>query len=313
MSSADRGNRAWSRSLFPISFLLLGALFVTPTLSEAALTKSQQRCVKVQNTDLRKVTAQIGKRISICVKKIGSGTDARTLSGCVTDDDQGRIARATSKTMADDARLCQGNDSHGDPKAPAVFYSGAPSTNAAATSAATVLIPTVFGAGESVLMPTDEPNRQGFSCQQAVASSLQRCQAALLLAFEKCKTAAMRSGATTPAELIACLGSDPRGAVAAACVSDFQTLLQKDGRCTATGVTMAFVDSYSGVCPCADPFDGACLDRCLARPTTCAVCGAINQTDALGANCDVFDDGLNNGSCGSASRVFVDPPSSLLR
>jgi hypothetical protein len=76
---------------------------------------------------------------------------------------------------------------------------------------------------------------------------------------------------------------------------------------------MAFVDSYSGVCPCATPFDIACLHRCLARPTTCAVCSAISDTDVLGANCDTYDDGLANGSCGSTSLAFVDPPSSLLR
>ncbi len=291
-----------------VGLLLVGAP------ADAALTRDQQRCVNAQNKNLGKVAVAFGKQIERCVRGIAKGTESRTLSECVDDDDSGKIARAAQKAGDDDVRRCQGVDSGGTPKAPGVFYTGSANSNAAATASAESLETIVFGGTEDVFLKSDQPF--GAQCQRAVLQSLAKCQATRLKEFEKCKRNALSqnrspfpSGATTPSELETCLSVDSKGRIEQKCTLD---VLQAIGeKCRDNSTWETFV--ASGICPACSSFDDECLFDCLSEPNTCAVCGAIRQADDLDTNCDLFDDGTANGSCASASQAFVDRPANLLR
>jgi hypothetical protein len=86
------------------------------------------------------------------------------------------------------------------------------------------------------------------------------------------------------------MGFDGKGQIDKACNTKLLSTLQ--GKCT--GITIA--DLVPGDCSAAAdlPALRACLDRLVA----CAMCQALEEADALPVDCDDFDDGVENGSCG---------------
>jgi hypothetical protein len=60
---------------------------------------------------------------------------------------------------------------------------------------------------------------------------------------------------------------------------------------------------FSGVC--ADSVGAAGLGACISRQTNCRVCLALNEADGTDADCDIFDDGISNGSCGIVFHTCV--------
>ncbi len=281
-----------------LALAIVALVLVAPTTSpRAELTRDQQRCVDTQNQHLRKVVTVVDKRLERCVRAISSGSDTRPLTQCTLDDNSGAIARAAQRAASADARRCQGNDSNGDPKAPAVFYTGSVNVTATAKDLATALDPSLFG-GVGVFLRSEE--RFGAPCQRSAVKAFRKCQETRLKEFERCKRRALKvgqtpfpSGATTPAELQLCILDDPRGQIARRCELGIPDAIERGCRDHSANETFIF----PGTCPACDPADGQCLADCLSPPIDCAFCQALNQADGLAEDCDLFDDGASNGSC----------------
>jgi hypothetical protein len=62
-------------------------------------------------------------------------------------------------------------------------------------------------------------------------------------------------------------------------------------KCGAIDVAAAFPGRCAGG-------DAGTVASCLGKRAICQMCEAINEADALGADCDIVDDGAPNGSCG---------------
>lgn len=279
-----------------VALVVLALLLSTP--ADAALTKDQQKCIRVQNSNLRKVAAAVGRQVKLCVRNIARGSESRSLSDCVMDDDAGKIAQAEQRTADDDVRVCQGLDKNGQPRAPAVFYTGPATVNASARALGEVLIPVVFGPSETVFL--NQAERYGAPCQQRVVKALQRCQDTRLKSFEKCKRRALEvgqlpspSGASTAAELEVCLADDPTGKVARIC--EDAALRHLERGCRDNTYFETFVTP--GICPSCGSGDHQCIFDCLSPGADCRFCTSVNQADGLGADCDLFDDSIANASC----------------
>ena len=61
----------------------------------------------------------------------------------------------------------------------------------------------------------------------------------------------------------------------------------------------------------ASPADAGALSDCLDVSVGCKLCQALKTIDGLSRQCDLFDDGLANGSCGCFHDKCVAGASSL--
>jgi hypothetical protein len=64
----------------------------------------------------------------------------------------------------------------------------------------------------------------------------------------------------------------------------------RDSRCAGVVLNEAFPGSCSGLA-------GTAFDTCVDQNAACRMCLLLNAADRLSQPCDVFDDGLANGSC----------------
>ena len=98
----------------------------------------------------------------------------------------------------------------------------------------------------------------------------------------------IRSGA----DLEDCLGADARGRIAKHCAADSSRLRAAiDRRCWVGGVDLG------AAFPGCDSSDPSGLASCLDARAECELCRAVNDADGLSKDCDLFDDGLANGTC----------------
>jgi hypothetical protein len=129
---------------------------------------------------------------------------------------------------------------------------------------------------------------------------VQKCQDTKLKEFNKCKKNGLKGKATYEGADIPfvddngiadCMGFDSKGGIDKACNTKLLGTLQ--GKCA--GITIA--DLLPGECSAAA--DLPALRECLDRLVSCAMCQGLEQADALPVECDEFDDGVENGSCGA--------------
>ena len=95
-------------------------------------------------------------------------------------------------------------------------------------------------------------------------------------------------GARTAAELEACFGDDPKGKTAKAC-DKVRTPLAK--KCVDKDL------SLSTVFPDCASDDIEAVYDCIVPAMTCVLCRTINLVDDLALDCDLLDNGANDGSC----------------
>jgi hypothetical protein len=134
----------------------------------------------------------------------------------------------------------------------------------------------------------------GAACQAQVRATLARCSARRVKEFDRCKAAGLKDASVkSAATLAACLDADPQGKVAAACDGASGALATKvlPKSCVAKAVNLA--TAFPG---CAAT-DAAGLAACADRAGRCAACRALSAADALGADCDLYDDGVDDDSC----------------
>jgi hypothetical protein len=108
---------------------------------------------------------------------------------------------------------------------------------------------------------------------------MQKCQDTKLKNFGKCKKDALKTGAASPGEIeTACL-----------------TTIDDGDKCgTDMAKKCASTDNDALFPGCA----GEALAACLDQKVECEVCRVLNALDGLARDCDEFDDGETNSSCG---------------
>jgi hypothetical protein len=112
---------------------------------------------------------------------------------------------------------------------------------------------------------------------------------AKLKAFVDCKKKGLKDGSVDgAAALAACLGADPKGKIARKLEKLVAGVL---GKCGAVSQPLAF----PGECAAAGD-----LSDCVDRLVECRACLQVQAMDGLTGelDCDLFDDGGANGSCG---------------
>ncbi len=287
----------------PLLAATLGvALLAGAVGAQAQLTKDQQKCIGALNKNLQKVAATAAKDFSGCIKDHNKGKNGVTsLPVCFAADRDGKVAKATGKTVDADTKRCTGTDKNTVDKRPAVGATDAATVNGAGEGSALAVIDALYGPDADAAAIDAATDAAAAKCQESVAKALVKCQATKLKEFNKCKKSALGEGADTAEELEACVLADAKGKIAKTC--NFNVAGKTDkirgalGKCGDSGVDLA-----STFAQC----DGATRDEvheCVDVPLECTVCEAINTADALDADCDYLDNAFKDGSCGGLSAV----------
>lgn len=265
-----------------------------------AQSKEQQNCINQINKNFAKVVKAQGKNISACISAGSKGQlENETIEACMTADDSGKVDKAARKTLTKETKKCL----DAPEQLPDFGFVGAALANQVAIEKELALMHAIFGSD------LDDPNkgihpasrnRNTAYCQLDVAKAAQKCLGAKLKVFNGCKKAALKDKVEPAVESAQqlqdkCLGSgpdpmpDPKGRIAKACQDKLGDTITK--KCIdKKGVDLA--RAFSGF----DPNDNL-LDY-IDHRVECQVCLALNAADGLDRDCDLFDDGLANSSCG---------------
>jgi hypothetical protein len=262
-------------------------------------TSAEQACLNALNKDARAIAKAHADHIVDCLKNYTNGK-VPDAEACLASDPKGlaTIAKAEGKAYANFARRCADD--------PSPIESADQIIDAAAEKEAD-LFAKVFGATLNDLTVVST-SRNETKCIQRIAKALFKCQDAKMKEFLKCKKAGLKTGAITSAQELQdeCLGTgasaqpDPKNRIAKKCTDTLRAGIFKNMARKCRGVedvdlTRAF---GNGDCAAEAAAGGTALEECLERIVECEVCEMWNAADGLDRRCDLFDNGLLDGSCG---------------
>jgi hypothetical protein len=247
----------------------------------------QQKCINGLNKDTCKVAAAQGKENKGCVKE---GTKGTATSGCLTADAKGKVAKKKTKTTDDETKNgCLGAN------APDFGYTTGSSGNTAAMTEEVNLFDDVYGTTDPTAVISTDKLTGG--CQSAMTKDLEKLIAAKWKQYVSCKKASLKAGALNAAALEACLQGDPNSVAADPKGKIGKKFAKFAGDITKKCPAVAVNTTFPGSC---NAETLTTLPTCLDRLAECRLCLAINAIDGLSVDCDLFDDGLANASCGAA-------------
>ncbi len=256
------------------------------TLSSAQST-AQQSCLTALHKDLARVDKTQGREILRCIKKKAGGKLSGTVENCIIQDAKGKLAKAASRTVSDFNRRCVA-------QLPTIGATDPQVVNDVGRQEETNVAHRMFGVDLDVGIVTSAngATRSVSSCQLALSKQAAKCSLTRISGFSRCLKNGLKSAAVVSAgTLSSCLDQDPAGRIAKAC----GPVAGKLGRIIGSRCNLAPAELSAALPGCAGATAGVaeCVDGILA----CSVCTGLNTADALGRDCDLYDDGTANSSC----------------
>jgi hypothetical protein len=283
---------------------LLAVFMFSHGAANAALEKADQKCVNSINKGAAKVAATQGKENAACIKNGGKGKlTTPTVEECLTDDPKNKVSGAIGKIKVGDC---------GSPPAFPAIDTDKNSIGAKMVNAELDLIHAVFGTDlDAVVVVSNKTipgTKDSAKCQAAVAKAIGKCLDTKFKEYNACKKNKLKGKDTTAAE-----GADE---LRTQCMEDGTTGAIPDGKgkiakkcVTAIGDTLSkkcAVPNVGDLITGCDPVTKECIDQ----KVECEVCRALRELDGLFPNCDLFDNGVEDGSCdpliGEIGQAYCD-------
>jgi len=250
---------------------------------EAALGAAPQKCVVAVGKAGLAVNKVQTKLVQGCLKSAAAGKDEDP-DTCVADDASGKLAKAMAKTHGIVDAKCA--------SAPDFGHAGAVATNSAASDAALGMTVDLLGGNLGTAIALAAMTPSALTCQAKVLATMSNLFAAKGKIFAACQKIGL-AGKESPqivsgADLercVAAIRTDAKGKIAAMGAKLRATLAQ---RCDAATLATALPGS------CATGGDVA---ACLEARVACRACQLFNGMANLTYDCDLFDDGADDGSC----------------
>jgi hypothetical protein len=253
-----------------------GALVISLCWSSGASAQTAA-CIAGMNKAGAKLAAVAQAEAPECISR-GQHLElppGMSVQDCLTADLRGRVAGAGARLSRVDAGKCA--------PPPAFGYAGAATVDAAARQLAVDVIADLIGSDLATGMNT-------VRCQSRVLRNTAKLTAAQLREFLLCKKAGLVGGTITDAAslagCLAALDADPHQKIDHA----RQKLATDDARHCLNYDHDPLFPGYCAFAPSFLP--------CVEVRARCRVCEALNRMDVLAMDCETFDDGLVNGSCG---------------
>jgi glucose/arabinose dehydrogenase len=249
----------------------------------AALTVADRACILGLNEAFaRRARARSGQ-LARCLRQAAAGSPGAEACAAAAHPKLDRTAAKTEKVEAEKCEVL-----------PPFGASDAATVNAASAAAPLDLLHDVLGDPLDPALLAKAADPAGARCQGKVAAQLARCQALRVKEFDRCKKAGIADGTVKDAvTLAACLEADPKGKLAAQCAADGALATKVLPKACAAPVDLAA--AFPG---CAQGAPAA-FAACAERAGRCRACLGLGAADAFAPDCDDFDDGAANASCGS--------------
>ncbi len=256
------------------------AVLSTAAVDAVAQVQSaeQQACINALNKAGTKVAATQAKENAACLKNAAAGVQPNA-QACLTADAKLKVTKAMDKTGDAEVKKCT--------TAPDFGRASVATINGGARNEEVNLVAEIFGPDLTPAVISAASDSIGAACQLAVMKAYEKVAATKLKVFLKCKKAGLKAGTIfSQATLEACFDTVAAdGSVAKAVAKLGPTITKK---CPGVNIAAAF----PGVCASAIDFP-ACVDTRVE----CRACLMLDAMDGLGRDCDLFDDGVANGSC----------------
>ncbi len=268
--------------------LCLALIMFSGVASGQGLGPDQQKCINSVNKNAAKIVKAQGKDICSCIKDGAKQKLTGSIEVCIVSDPKGKVAKAKSKYDAKTTKDCGSGSGF-------LNLADAADVKQSAMDKDINLIHWIFGSDLDAAILKEATFKTDSKCQQAVAKSAKKCQDEKLKAYNGCKKDELK-GKNGPAVTSAqelqdrCLGTgtgsipDPKGKLAKCNQKMLATINKK---CPNLNV----FPGCPGVSTALD------LKLCIDYMIECEVCRYLNAVDGLFRDCDLFDDGVSNGSC----------------
>jgi hypothetical protein len=283
-------------------------------MSSGVASADEATCVNTVNKNAAKVAKAQSKDIAKCIKDGGNNKLTGTIEQCITSDRKDKVDKAAGKLNEKVGEDCQGIT----PTIPPIDVSDPNALTQIMIDKELTLIHDIFGTDLDApgLIVNKNDNKDGWKCQAAVAKAVGKCQDAKLATYNSCKKVQLKAGLQDAGQLqYACMGTngppthgipDGKGKIAKKCGNGLGGTISK--RCGTTDNQLLF--------PSWDPNSGT-LGEFIDQKIECQVCRALNALDGLERNCEEFDDGVVNASCGgrfvdNGDGTITDPATGLM-
>lgn len=276
-----------------VSFALLAAItgFAAASAQAQVQSKEQTKCLIKQFKTASKVLQTQTKDVEACIKDQGKDKLTTTVYKCAIADRKGKVAKSQAKALLTEEKTCAASP-------PDFGIADASSTNEFVLPAAMATTRSIFGASLLSMFNCDFGTAE-CKCQQATTRAADKVIRTALKQYLKCKSVALAAGATTDAALVACvedagtvesLTADTKGKVAKQVANLGKLFESPKGKCGSVNTDSLLPGDCIGS-------TGAALTACLSTKLACRTCQTVNAFDDISADCDTFDDGVNNDSC----------------
>ncbi len=275
------------------SIALVVAISIAAAVSAHAQvqSKEQTKCLIKQFKTASKVLQTQTKDIESCIKDRGKDKLNTTVFTCAIADRKGKVAKSQAKALLTEEKTCAASP-------PDFGIADASSTNEFVLPAAMATTRSIFGPSLQAMFNCDF-GKDECKCQQAAARAADKLIRTSLKQYLKCKSLALAAGATSDAALVACvedagteesLTADTKGKLAKQVANLGKLFESPKGKCGSVNTDSLLPGDCIGS-------TGTALTACLSTVLACRTCQTVNAFDDISADCDTFDDGVNNDSC----------------
>ncbi len=278
-------------------FLLLSAGHVQAQLQ----TRDQRGCAIKLHKDLFTLATLTSNEWLSCIKDQTQGKIA-DVEACVDADRKSKLAKARQKTLDNFEKKCTGQNKKGEFRFPPFGADDPNAVNDAVAAKEDRLFHAIMGSDLDAALADVDLHK----CQLATLKVVRKCQRMKLKEYSTCHKQGLKDGFQNETELQdGCLGTlfdpqpDPKGKIAKICNPATGKIPDIVGKKCAEADLAA---SFPG-CNAASQDE---LSLCLDRTVECEVCRVLNIAGGLNRDCDLFDDGSLNGTCGDRAFPALD-------
>jgi hypothetical protein len=302
-----------------LGFALSLGLVVAPDVLAQEQTKDQQKCISSMAGYVTRIDTTQARQNQGCVKDYGKGKlGAMTVTECVDSDRKDRMMKLELKIQEKQTDPDKGK-CIGAAEPDFVFRTefggfllpAASMVDGVQPPQASALFDVLGNTPEAVIVDaTDRANRNAATCQNTIIKTSDKIISTELKGFKRCVTKGLRDRTapfTSAADLEACINDAKLDEKTDKAQVKLVDMIGK--KCTDKGVDWSTVVAGD----CAAEADPTAYAGCIRVKANCTACTAINGGYGYGLDidCDTYDDGVANGTCGggpSPRGAFVDGP-----
>jgi hypothetical protein len=285
------------------------SLVVAPDVLAQEQSKDQQKCISSMAGYVTRIDTTQARENQSCVKDYGKGKlGAMTVTQCLDADRKNRMAKLQVKIQEKQTDPAKGK-CIGAAQPDFAFVSAAGMVAGVQPEQAASLANILGATPEALIVDaTDRANRDAVTCQITILKTADKIISAELKGFKTCATKGLRdrnAPFTSAAELETCIDDAKLAEKGDKAEAKLVTMIGK--KCTDKTVDW---DTVVGGA-CASEADPTAYAACIRTAANCTACLAINGGYGLSIDCDTYDDGAANATCGggpSPRGAFVDGP-----